>query len=662
MVIIRCLLTPARRRPCSALAASLLAMSCGGGGSTPAPSPATPATTPTPTPAPDPSGSGVTGLEFASRPMEARLGYQAGGVISGYLYFSRAVEVSGSPRLRIDIGENARRAALEPASSGSGTLAFRYEVLPDDHDADGISIPADAIDLDSGTIAFADGTSLDPDLGEHAVVNDPLHQVLIGIGVAAVDAGAEPAQFQTGHVAGDILGLRVGFTGRVEVTGAPKLRLEIGDDERFARFDRQRSETTIVFLYRVGDSDHDSDGISVPADALDLSGGSIVSYHREETPVFTDLGRHAIENAPGHKVRDFSAGVGLPVESVYFTGGPVNPPLGYLDNETINIGIRWEGEVAVSGWPRLLIEVGRERRYAVFDGSSERDVRFRYFVRYDDHDPDGIGIPEGAIELHEGAIVSKDGRVPVDTDLGFNAIDGASGHEVRRTMPLADIRECSIERREVGRHPARFVLDEWDGTPFRVDIVKNFPSFVTDADLLELLEPIDSLADDIEDHLGYRILEAGGLVPVPAGMPRAWNADYHRYGEPPYVLPRESGQLLAFYMDDDSSFWDHRGGAPNVAFTHTGTTSYNRRTMGKWWKDEDPCCTGRFSANGRHGDVLVHEVSHLLGFEHPDVPFGTPGVRMAWGSLSAPWLSGSGVHFFAEKDLEVLKCLFPRRR
>ena len=361
-------------------------------------------------------------------------------------------------------------------------------------------------------------------------------------------------------------------------------------------------------------------------------------------------------------MRDFSEGVGLSIRRVYLAGGPHNPPLGYQDNESVYIDVRWSGDVEVSGWPRLLIQVGYGYRYAIFHNTSDSDVRFRYFVGYDDHDPDGISIPEDAIELNEGAILSRDGKIPVDTDLGPHAIENASGHEVRKTMPFADIRDCSIERREVGRHPAGFLLDEWDGTPFRVDIVRNFPSFVTDEDLLEQLEPFRSLADDIEEQVGYRILEMGEIVPVPPGMPRGWNTDYHRYGEAPYVLPRKRGQLLAFYMDDDSSFWDHRGGSPNVAFTYTGTTSYNRRTMGKWWRDEDPCCAGRWSGNGRHGAGLLHEVAHLLGFEHPDVPFGTPGVRMAWGSLSAPWLSGSSVHFFAEKDIEVLKCIFPRRR
>lgn len=645
--------------------AGLMIVSCSGGGgnSSPTPAPATPVSPTTPPTTPSSSNSELSpeGVSFAGRPREEAWGYQDGDDIVVDIRWRNDVEISGSPTLAIDIGENQRLAGLDRHLGH--VLRFSYEVQNHDYDQDGITIPADAMDLDGGNItSSSDGRPVDTDLGEHAVMNSPQHKVRAAIGVSQTWTLYSPDQYEIGYLQGDTFGLGIKFTSSVKVVGVPKLRLEIGGEERFARFESQKRPTDVRFHYRIGINDHDADGISVPDDAIDLSGGSIVAYYRADTPVHTDLGRHAIDNSPGHKVRDFSAGVGLQVAQVEFFGGPADPSQGYLDGETIRIDIRWDDYVVVEGWPRLLIEVGNEKRYAIFNRVQDEWVRFRYLVRYDDHDPDGISIPEDALDLHEGAIVSLDGQVPVNTDLGFDAIENAYTHEVRRTMPFPDVRDCSIERREVRRHPAGFLLDEWDGTPFRVDIVRNFPSFVTDEDLLELLEPIDSLADDIEEQLGYRIVEKGGIVSVPPGMPTGWNRDYHRYGEPPYVLRRRRGQLLAFYMDDDSSFWDHRGGAPNVAFTSTGTTSYNRRTMSKWWRDEDPCCTGQFGANGRQGNVLVHEVAHLLGFEHPDVPFGTPGVRMAWGSLMAPWLSGSRVHFFAEKDIEVLRCIFPQRR
>lgn len=32
---------------------------------------------------------------------------------------------------------------------------------------------------------------------------------------------------------------------------------------------------------------------------------------------------------------------------------------------------------------------------------------------------------------------------------------------------------------------------------------------------------------------------------------------------------------------------------------------------------------------------------------------------MAWGSTIAPWVTASSVHYVADEDIEVLKCLFP---
>lgn len=75
---------------------------------------------------------------------------------------------------------------------------------------------------------------------------------------------------------------------------------------------------------------------------------------------------------------------------------------------------------------------------------------------------------------------------------------------------------CADERSLALQHDTRFgehgVVQQWDGTPFRVDMVRNFPEFVADADLRQLLAPVGWLADQIEAQLGYRIVEMGELI------------------------------------------------------------------------------------------------------------------------------------------------------
>ena len=315
----------------------------------------------------------------------------------------------------------------------------------------------------------------------------------------------------------------------------------------------------------------------------------------------------------------------------------------------------------MDGIPYFNLSVGEHIRPAVMTRATKDSMTFRYIVQRDDHDADGLGFADDAIELVNGSsIISPFTGQPVELTVEEWAIDNDDFHKVRHTTRSR--RPASVQSSD-GRQGCTRVgpppVLEWDGTPIRVDIVDNFPSFVTHDDLYELLAPIGEAADAIEAQLGYRIIEMGDVIPVPAGARPGWNTDIHRYAAAdPSLLPRERNQVLVFYMDDDAEFWDHVGGAPAVAFPWNGTTSFNRRTMGDWWNDRDDCCIGRWSPNGRDGQVIVHEVLHLLGFKHPDSA-DRYGVLMAWGSTMAPWVSGSRVHYLARKDIEVLKCVFP---
>ena len=69
-------------------------------------------------------------------------------------------------------GEGRGNAPSYPA-----ILWFSYVVQSGDTDADGISIAADALTLNGGSIRSAGGTDAELDLGGHAIVNAADHKV-----------------------------------------------------------------------------------------------------------------------------------------------------------------------------------------------------------------------------------------------------------------------------------------------------------------------------------------------------------------------------------------------------------------------------------------------------------------------------------------------------
>jgi hypothetical protein len=73
-----------------------------------------------------------------------------------YIYvtatFSENVTVTGSPRLSLYDAEGTSRTATYASGTGNRPLVFRYAILVDDPDSNGISIIENALTLNSGTI------------------------------------------------------------------------------------------------------------------------------------------------------------------------------------------------------------------------------------------------------------------------------------------------------------------------------------------------------------------------------------------------------------------------------------------------------------------------------------------------------------------------------
>ena len=230
----------------------------------------------------------VAGMDIRSNPEDAEVGYQIGEPIEVAVTFDEVVHVTSDPesdeplQLMISIGAAARPADYV-AGSGTETLVFRYTVQLGDSDLDGISIGPDA--LVGGVIEDAAGTDFEEeDRRIPPVPQQPGHRV------NALGAPVILPQEQDGQDGivitppgdgtfgiGEAIIVEVTFGRAVFVTGNPVLTLSIGAQSRAAALHDGSGTATLTFHYVVQVDDRDGDGISVPANALQLSGQGTIT-------------------------------------------------------------------------------------------------------------------------------------------------------------------------------------------------------------------------------------------------------------------------------------------------------------------------------------------------------------------------------------------------
>ena len=239
--------------------------------------------------------------------------------------------------------------------------------------------------------------------------------------------------------------------------------------------------------------------------------------------------------------------------------------------------------------------------------------------------------------LEPGAVVKIRVQAIADSGRGLPW----SKYALAETLPPS-ARVCTNERELAARY-SRFV-SEWDGTPFRVDLIRDgFPEFVTEAGLVELLEPVGLLADKIEQQLGYRIVEKGAVISVPEGTPPGWNEDILEFGRT-CPVPRERGQVHFFYLDN---YFPSNPKVGAVARPDCGAFAITKyRVEQSSWRPY------------LWGGPVMHELFHVFGFRHIDEydrPDGVPMSRALDDSSQTP-----GAQSATWEDIEMLRCIFPR--
>ncbi len=388
--------------------------------------------------------------------------YVAGDDVEFTVTFSEAVTVTGAPKLNFHVNgssgdEETRQADHVPADSTSTELVFSYEVADTDYDHDGISLPANLIDLNGGSIR-AQATASDADLGRTGTPSQAEHKIHLPPNTAtSTQVISTPASAANGYVTGETIRVAVTWNRNVRAVtdpvgmpgdpnqlngGTPTLGIMLDSSPltggpSFAAYSQAGSDKTLHFDHVVQPGDFDDGGL-VTNSTLSFNGGFIT---RKE--VADSIAKHIRANQSvvplvqqtAHKVN-----VNRPtVSSLAVTSSSASGDT-YGTGEIVKVGVTFSKAVTVdtaNGTPRLEMELqsagegaARTRYLDYASGSGGSTLVFEYVVPVGESDDDGIKIGADSLSANGGTIRDSDGTDAV-LDHSAPGTDGVySGHKI----------------------------------------------------------------------------------------------------------------------------------------------------------------------------------------------------------------------------------------
>ena len=347
--------------------------------------------------------------------------YTAGSNINVKLTTSENVTVDttdGIPSLTLRVGSSDKTANY---NSGSGTtaLVFRYTVRASELDGDGISVNANSLSLNSGTLKDAAGNDLT--LTHSALTGDADQRV------DAVKPKIIPNSLHltsTGPYAlGEHIDMAIQLSESVTVTGKPRFRLEVGTVTKWAYYHSGSGTNTLVFRYTVAAGDNAPNGVSVKPTtmAISLNGGSILDDVNNAPALST------IQPLAAHTSHRVDTTIPT-VSALAFTSTGI-----YKAGSNIDVTLTTSENVAVTGTPQLTLLVGTAEKKANYNsGTGTNALVFRYTVAVGDTDTDGASVKANSLSLNSGTLKDSVGN---DLTLTHSALDGGNNQRVDTTIP-----------------------------------------------------------------------------------------------------------------------------------------------------------------------------------------------------------------------------------
>ena len=358
----------------------------------------------------------VQSLKFTSSPTQPDM-YTTGELIEATATLTQAIAFDGPPPvILLQIGDNERRMEYFTSESTDTSWVFRYTVVADDRDDDGVSIKHNAL----RGYAYAD-------LSHYGIINDQAHHVNAAPRVVSHRVSSIPlARIRYGP--GEEIQFTLEFSLPVTVVGNPRLEFKIdtpASQNEFASYLSGSGTRELVFSYTVLTVDEDLNGIEWGANSLQLVDGI-----DEITGVYNGLAaildHTTLNRLQGHRINQTPWPVSQDVTSDPTHGMDSDT---YGAGDVITLTVVFNQVVTVTGAPQLRFRIGSTSRNAAYvSGSGTNTLVFSYTVLATDIEPDSIHLFGTAFEPFNYPDAAADSIVGTSNNLpALNTGIGKSG-------------------------------------------------------------------------------------------------------------------------------------------------------------------------------------------------------------------------------------------
>ena len=351
----------------------------------------------------------VSRVETTSRPERAAT-YAAGQEIAVTVTFSETVVVTGTPRLRLNVGGVSRTAAYR---SGTGAAAvFVYVVADGESDTDGVSIEANSLTLNGGRIR--DGANNNALLTHDGLAANAGHKV----------DGVKPALAANGGAVVNGTTLTLTFGERLDGSSTPQasaFTVTGGDTSRTVT-DVALSGSAVLLTVDPA-VEHGETGIRVSY-TVPTGTGSI--------PLQDVLGNDADRLSNVLVTNETPDTTSPTVSKLEITSDPGTDRT-YAAGDEIRVTVTFSEPADVERTPRLMLKVGdRNRPAGYLEGTGTTELVFGYEVADRDEDTDGVSVEAGRLTLNGGTIRDASNNNAV---LDHDGLAANSGHKVDGAGP-----------------------------------------------------------------------------------------------------------------------------------------------------------------------------------------------------------------------------------